>query len=88
MSLIEELKLIPLKKAKGNVGYTVGFDSPVFVGDTFYAGFLEFHFTDRGGNKVAGDSFLRKPLYDNETGIIGEIIEALRGLVRTINKTV
>lgn len=46
---------------RNKVGATIGFSDPLFTGDTYYGGFLEF-----GTEFIEQDSFLRGPLYSNE----------------------
>ncbi|MGL4513827.1 MAG: HK97 gp10 family phage protein [Lacipirellulaceae bacterium] len=80
--LEDEIKVRAIKRNSRKVGHYVGFADPLFQGDTFYGGFLEFGFrrgkrlsagARRAGgdtrSKVEADSFLRRPLYGNEERI-------------------
>jgi HK97 gp10 family phage protein len=67
--LRDNIKTRAMKKAKGKIGHTVGFPDPLFRGDTFYGGFLEFGFKHRRGVGVPADKFLRRTLYENEDGV-------------------
>lgn len=68
-NLRDNIKVRAMKKAKGKIGHTVGFPDPLFQGDTFYGGFLEFGFKHRNGVGVPADKFLRRTLYENEDGV-------------------
>lgn len=43
-NLEDELKTKAIKRSRKKFGYWIGFDDPIFAGDTFYAGFIEFGF--------------------------------------------
>lgn len=75
-----------VKRSRGKVGHFVGFRDPLFKGDTFYGGFVEFGHEDRGGGHVPADSFLRRPLYENESQIRAVIEQELRQWVQERNR--
>jgi HK97 gp10 family phage protein len=84
-NLRDSLKVRALKKAKGKIGHTVGFADPLFRGDTFYAGFLEFGFKHRRGVGVPADKFLRRTLYENEDGVRMMVQNDLQQWIRERN---
>lgn len=80
------VKVRAIKRSRGKMGTRVGFPDPLFQGDTFYAGFLEFGFKHYRGPLVYGDSFLRRPLYENEPRIRSYVMVGLRSYVKEMNR--
>lgn len=83
--LRDSLKVRAIKRAKAKVGHSVGFEDPLFKGDTFYAGFLEFGFKHWRGIGVPGDSFLRRSLYENEAAVVESVKSDLRKWIQERN---
>lgn len=75
-----------IKRSRKKMGSAVGFKNDLFKGDTFYAGFLEYGFMHWSGTPVMGDSFLRRPLYQNESRVRSHIIGRLRRWVTERNR--
>lgn len=88
--LHDELTVKSIRRSRVKMGTALGFKNDLFKGDTFYAGFHEFGWQiARGGmvvGVVPGDSFLRVPLYQNETKVKNYIAGRLRLYVRKRNK--
>lgn len=85
-NLEENIKVRAIKRARGKIGYTVGFEDPLFVGDTFYGGFIEFGFDGRGGVYVEADSFLRRALYPNADIVIDYVRARLQTYIMKQNR--
>lgn len=76
-----------IKRSRGKIGYFVGFPDPLFEGDTFYGGFIEFGFThDKSGVFVEADSFLRAALYPNASRVIAQVRDRLRSFIAARNR--
>lgn len=58
------------------------FRNPLFAGDTFYGGFLEFGFKMRNGGFYPPDQWLRIPLYTSEKKVKARIVAALKEWIR------
>jgi HK97 gp10 family phage protein len=84
--LEDNLQVRAIKRARGRVGHSVGFPDPLFQGDTFYAGFLEFGFKHRHGFGVPADSFLRRSLYENEQAVVNQVAAEVRQWVNDRNQ--
>jgi len=93
-NLASELKVRAIKRSRTAVGVGIGFPDPLFVGDTFYAGFLEYgtdereHKSGKAVGRIRPDSFLRKPLYESEAAVRAEYIKALRERIAKANAKV
>ncbi len=74
------------KRGRGKIGFWVGFPDPLFQGDTFYGGFIEFGFNHRLGVRVEADSFLRQALYPNEQTIIDRVVRRVKEWVDLNNR--
>ncbi len=85
--LEDALQVRALKSKKGRVGATVGFPDPLFKGDTFYGGFLEFGWKNtKRGYGVPGDKFLRRSLYENEAAVEASVREDLAAWIAERNR--
>lgn len=84
--LQSHLTVKSIRRSRVKMGSAVGFKNDLFKGDTFYAGFLEYGFMHRGGTPVMGDSFLRRPLYQNESRVRSYIVGRLRRWVAARNR--
>lgn len=84
--LERSLTVKAIKRSRSKLGSAAGFRDDLFKGDTFYAGFLEYGWMNRGGTAVPGDSFLRGPLYENESKIKASVTSDMRSWVRARNK--
>lgn len=71
--LESQLKVRAIKRSRNRVGYSIGFPDPLFQGDTFYGGFIEFGWDHYKGVKVEADSYLRSSLYPNAEAIISRV---------------
>lgn len=80
--LESQLTVKAIARSRSKLGTALGFKNDLFKGDTFYAGFLEYGFVHWSGTLVFGDSFLRHPLYRNETSIRSYVIGRLRRWVK------
>ncbi|MEM8668728.1 MAG: hypothetical protein AAGG48_14505 [Planctomycetota bacterium] len=81
--LESELTVKAIARSRQKMGTAVGFRDDLFQGDTFYGGFLEFGFVHRAGTLVFGESFLRGPLYRNESKIRSFVMRRLRAWVKS-----
>lgn len=84
--LESQIRVNSLTRSRSKVGATVGLRDPLFTGDAYYGGFQEFPSTDRAGNPVEADSFLRRALYTNERRIRGKFVGDLRRWVKLRNR--
>jgi HK97 gp10 family phage protein len=96
--LEDALQVRAIKGKRGRIGHTVGFPDPLFKGDTFYGGFLEFGYRrgKRPTNKrtratdarpyVPADKFLRRSLYENETAVLASVKEELAAWIAERNR--
>jgi hypothetical protein len=75
-----------IKRSRGKIGFFVGFTEPLFQGDTFYGGFIEFGFTGRGGVQVEADSFLRRALYGNAERVIDHVRQRMKAYIAERNR--
>lgn len=75
-----------VKRSRGKIGFYVGFPDPLFQGDTFYGGFIEFGFTTKQGVVVEADSYLRSSLYPNSSRIISQVRDRLRSYIAERNR--
>ena len=80
--LKSQLRVRAVARSRSRIGYWVGFPDKLYRGDTFYGGFLEFGFKHRSGSKVDAESYLRKPLYENQKAVRKVILEGMRRWVR------
>lgn len=80
--LENQLVVKSIKRSRSKVGAAVGFRDDLFQGETFYAGFQEFGFMLPGGGYVPGDSFLRRPLYENESTVRQRVVSRVSSWVR------
>lgn len=80
--LKSQVKVRAIPRSRSKLGYRVGFRDPLFTGDTFYGGFLEYGFIHRSGTLVYGDSFLRGPLYESEHQIRAYVIGRMKRWVK------
>ncbi|MBA3485190.1 MAG: HK97 gp10 family phage protein [Pirellulales bacterium] len=76
-----------VKRSKFKVGYTIGFKDPLFRGETFYGGFIEFGWDHYKGVTVQADSFLRASLYPNANKIVARVTERMRAWVEAANSS-
>lgn len=76
--LESQIKVRATTRSRNRMGFWVGFPDPLFQGDTFYGGFIEFGWDHRLGVTVEADSFLRRALYPN----VNQIIEFVRNRVK------
>lgn len=83
--LEDAIRVRAVKRSRSALGYWVGFPEPLFQGDTFYGGFIEFGFTGRGGVKVEADSYLRAALYPNTDVVIDFVAARARRLIQRAN---
>lgn len=79
-------------RKKNFISYWIGFPDPLFQGETYYGGFLEFGTEDRYHDasgiatrpvrhftgQVKEDSFLRAALYPNADRIVARVREHIR----------
>jgi hypothetical protein len=72
-------------RSRSKVGYFVGFPDPLFKGETFYGGFIEFGWNHRLGVKVEADSYLRRALYPNADKVIAKVHTYLRDWIEEAN---
>lgn len=84
--LESQITVKSIKRSRVKMGSAVGFKNDLFKGDTFYAGFLEYGFMHRSGTPVMGDSFLRRPLYQNESRVRAHIVGRLRRWLAARNR--
>ena len=63
-----------------------GLKNPLFAGEAFYGGFLEFGFKTRGGGFYAPDMWLRLPLYNNTSRVRAFVKKKLREWINKVNK--
>ena len=79
------------KRGDSTVGYSVGLKdsgssqgmrNPLFSGDTFYGGLLEFGFRFVDGSSHPPDQWLRIPLYSSQSQVLNKIKSALRGWIK------
>lgn len=84
--LEDELKITAMRRKKNRIGFSVGFRDPLFRGDTFYAGFIEFGWEHRLGFTVKADSFLRRALYGEADRIFAEVRRRMRDWVIELNR--
>lgn len=59
------------------------FRNPLFSGDTFYGGFLEFGFRTRDGGFYPPDQWLRIPLYTSEAEVKAKVTSELKAWIRS-----
>lgn len=71
---------------RGKISFYVGFKDPLFQGDTFYGGFIEFGWNHRLGMRVEADSFLRAALYPNTQRVIGLVHSRVKQWVDLNNR--
>ena len=90
--LESSLKVRALKRSRTRLGSGVTlkggdapgeFKNPLFSGDTFYGGFLEFGFKQRDGGFYPPDQWLRIPLYTSEQQVKAKVITALKAWIRS-----
>lgn len=62
-----------LKRSRNRVGFWVGFPDPLFQGDTYYGGYIEFGWDHVGGMHIEADSYLRRALYPETDRIIARL---------------
>jgi hypothetical protein len=74
-----------IPRSRNRMGYWVGFPDPLFQGDTFYGGFIEFGWDHRLGVTVEADSFLRKALYENADAVMTKVRHYLEDWVRHVS---
>lgn len=74
------------KRGRGKIGFWVGFPDPLFQGDTFYGGFIEFGWDHRLGVRVEADSYLRQALYPNEQKILDRVRQRVKEWVDLNNR--
>lgn len=90
--LLSKITVKATKRSRSSVGYWVGFADPLFQGDTYYAGFLEYGTKKRQNKKGANrgeikpDSFLRVPLYSNAGRIVAFCRQAMGEYVAEMNR--
>ena len=84
--LRSQIRVRAIKRSRSKMGHRVGFNDPLFQGDTFYAGFLEYGFRHRSGTLIMGDSFLRRPLYESEAQVRSFAVRRLRKWIRERNR--
>ncbi len=84
--LEDQLTVRAVKGKRSRLGHSVGFRDPLFTGDTFYGGFIEFGFTGRDGIHVPADSFLRRPLYEREVEVRRFVTDRMRSFIRDTNR--
>lgn len=72
-------------RSRNRLGYFVGFPDPLFKGETFYGGFIEFGWDHYLGVTVEADSYLRRALYPNADKIIAKVHEYLRAWIEAAN---
>lgn len=84
--LEDALQVRAIKGKKGRIGHTVGFPDPLFTGDTFYGGFLEFGFKHHKGVGVPADKFLRRSLYENESAVEASVRADLAAWIAERNR--
>ncbi len=83
--LESQIKVKAIKRSRSKVGSTIGYKDPLFTGDTFYGGFHEFKWRDRGGNVHEGDKYLRRALYTNTNRVRKKYSAGLRKWVKLRN---
>lgn len=84
--LEEQVKVRAIDRSRGKIGFAVGFKDPLFQGDTFYGGFIEFGFTAPGGVHVEADSYLRRALYPNADIVIARVRDRITQYIDSKNK--
>lgn len=90
--LLSKITVKAQKRSRTSVGYWVGFPDPLYQGDTYYGGFLEFGTKKRQNKKGANrglvkpDSFLRVPLYSNAGRIVAFCRQAMTQYVAEMNR--
>lgn len=84
-TLESKLVVRAITRSRGKIGYFVGFPDPLFKGETFYGGFIEFGWDHWRGVKVEADSYLRRALYPNATRVIAKVHEYLRNWIEEAN---
>lgn len=76
--LESQLVVRAIPRSRSRVGYYVGFPDPLFQGDTFYGGFIEFGFDSRVGVRVEADSYLRRALYPNTDQVMQQVLQEMK----------
>lgn len=84
--LEDAIKIRAIKRSRGKVGYYVGFADPLFQGDSYYGGFIEFGFTHFGNVEVEADSYLRRALYPNAIIVLEQVRHRLAAFVAKANR--
>ncbi|MEM8863999.1 MAG: HK97 gp10 family phage protein [Planctomycetota bacterium] len=87
-NLEDNLTVRAVRRSRVKVGHRVGFRDPLFQGDTFYGGFIEFGFTHYRAGDIERDSYLRYALYGNEEQIKAVPRQRLGEFVRLRNRKV
>lgn len=89
-ALEDSLTVRALKRSRTRLGSGImprnsgpsEFKNPLFAGDQFYLGFLEFGFKTKGGGFYPPDMILRLPLYSSEKQVKHKIISGLKEWIR------
>lgn len=69
--LESQLVVRALPRSRTTQGHYCGFPDPLFQGETYYGGFLEFGWHhNRSGDFIEGERFLRESLYNNRHAIL------------------
>lgn len=90
--LLSQLRIKAGKRSRNKIRISVGFPDPLFQGDTYYAGFIEFGTKERTVKstkqkvgRVVADSFLRASLYPNANKILALVRQRMAEFVSSLN---
>lgn len=90
--LMSQLQIKAGKRSRNKIRISVGFPDPLFQGETYYAGYLEFGTKVRRKKKtgqvtgyIKADSFLRAALYPNTSVILGLVRQRMSQFIATAN---
>lgn len=90
--LMSQLRVRAGKRSRNKIRISVGFPDPLFQGDTYYAGFIEFGTKERTVKstgqhvgRVVADSFLRAALYPNTGKILALVRQRMAEFIATMN---
>lgn len=90
--LMSQVRIKAGRRSRNKIRISVGFPDPLFQGDTYYAGFIEFGTKVRTVKKtrqkvgyIKADSFLRAALYPNANKILALVREHMTAFIAKQN---